>query len=142
MLLHRLQQRRLHLGRSAVDLIGQDDLGEERAFLDVKVLTLLVEDHGADQVGRQEVGGELDPGERCVDDLRQRAHRERLGQTGNPLEQDVPARQQPDEEPLHHGILSHDAARDFLQDAGDRERHRRLLGQLRRTHAGGLRWLG
>jgi hypothetical protein len=29
-LLHRLEQRRLRLGRRAVDLVGQDDVGEDR----------------------------------------------------------------------------------------------------------------
>jgi hypothetical protein len=31
MLLHRLEQRRLDLGRRAVDLVGQHDVGEDRA---------------------------------------------------------------------------------------------------------------
>ena len=32
MLLHRLEQRRLRLRRRAVDLVGQDDVGEHRAL--------------------------------------------------------------------------------------------------------------
>ena len=31
LLLHRLEQRRLHLGRRAVDLVGEHDVGEDRA---------------------------------------------------------------------------------------------------------------
>ena len=38
MLLHRLEQRGLHLGGRAVDLVRQDDLGEERPLLDVELL--------------------------------------------------------------------------------------------------------
>jgi hypothetical protein len=30
MLLHRLEQRRLRLGRRAVDFVGEDDVGEDR----------------------------------------------------------------------------------------------------------------
>ncbi len=137
-LLHRLQQRGLDLGRGAVDLVGQDDLGEERPLLDVEVLGLLVEDHGADQVGREQVGGELDPGERGVDDLGQRAHGERLGQPGHPLQQDVPAGEEPDEQPLDHGVLPDDAARYLFENAGDRQRLRWHFRQLRRAHARGL----
>ena len=35
---HHLEQRRLHLRRSPVDLVGQDDVGEHRAELDVEAL--------------------------------------------------------------------------------------------------------
>ena len=31
LLLHRLQKRGLRLGRSAIDLVGEDDLGEQRS---------------------------------------------------------------------------------------------------------------
>ena len=137
MLLHRLEQRRLHLGRGAVDLVGQDDLGEERPLLDVELLRLLVEHHRPDDVGRQEVGRELDAGERGVDDLRQRAHRQGLGEAGDALEQDVAAGQQADEEPLDHGVLPHDPAGHFLEDALHGQLGR-LVGQLRRAHAGWL----
>ncbi len=138
MLLHRLEQRGLHLGRRAVDLVGQDDLGEQRPLLDVESWRLLVEDHRADHVGREQVGRELDPGERCVDDLRQGPHRQRLGQAGHALEQDVAAGEQPDQQPLDHGVLSHDPAGHFLEDALHGQRLGRLVGQLRRAHA---RWL-
>jgi hypothetical protein len=36
-LLHRLEQRRLHLGRRAVDLVGEHDVGEDRAGLEAKL---------------------------------------------------------------------------------------------------------
>ena len=126
LLLHRFQQRCLHLGRRAVDFVGQDDVGEERALLDVKVLALLVEHHGADDIGRQQVGRELDPGERRVHHLREGAHRQGLGQAGHALQQDVPAGQQPDEQPLHHLVLPHDHLADFGRDPRA-ERFRRLL---------------
>jgi hypothetical protein len=50
-LLHRLEQGRLGLGRGAVDLVGEDDVGEDRARLEdegsgagrlVVLLTMLV----------------------------------------------------------------------------------------------------
>ena len=58
--LHGLQQRRLGLGRGAVDLIGQDDVGEDRALAQHEVVLLAVEDVAAGDVAGQQVGRELD----------------------------------------------------------------------------------
>ncbi len=116
LLLHCLQQRGLHLGGRPVHLVGQDDVGEQRPLPDVELLGLLIVDHRADQIGRQQVGCELDARERGVDDLRQCLDRQRLCEAGNALEQDVAAGQQTDEEPLHHYVLAHQSAGDFLHD--------------------------
>ena len=62
---HHLEQRRLHLGRGPVDLVGQHDVGEDRPELDVERLLRRPVDAGADEVGGHEVGRELDAGERC-----------------------------------------------------------------------------
>src|SRR5207237_1318207 len=56
--LHRLEQRRLHLGGRPIDLVGEHQVREQRAFLRIELLTLLVEHHGADHVGREQVGRE------------------------------------------------------------------------------------
>ncbi len=84
-----------------------------RPLLDPEFLGLLVEDHGADHIGRQQIGRELDPGERGVDDLGQGPHRERLGQPGHPFEQDVAAGEQPDQQPLDHRLLADDPPGDL-----------------------------
>ena len=59
-LLHRLEQRALRLGRGAVDLVGQQDVGEDRSLLGAELAGLRVVDARADDVGRQQVGRELD----------------------------------------------------------------------------------
>ena len=84
----------------------------------------LVEDLRADDVGRQQVGRELDAVERGVDRLGQRAHRERLGQAGHALEQHVTAGEQADQQALDHVLLADDAPRDLLKDALDERRVR------------------
>jgi hypothetical protein len=58
---HHLEQRRLHLGGRPVDLVGQHEVGEDRAELDVEALVRRrAVDAGADDVGGQQVGRELD----------------------------------------------------------------------------------
>ena len=74
---HDLQERGLGLGRGAVDLVGQHDVGENRPGLEDKLLERLIVDRDAGHIGGQQVAGELDAGERAV-------HRagERVGQRG------------------------------------------------------------
>ena len=51
-LLHRLEQRALHLRRCAIDLVGEDEVREHRVERDLELPMLLVEDARADDVGR------------------------------------------------------------------------------------------
>src|SRR5215212_3457155 len=60
-LLHRLEQRRLYLGGRAVDLVSKNDVGEDRSFLHGELSVRLVVDLGADDIGGQEIGRELNP---------------------------------------------------------------------------------
>ena len=86
LLLHRLEQRRLRLGRGAVDLVGEHDVREDRPVLELEAARRLarraaLDDHvGADDVGGHQVGRELDARERQVQRLGQRAHQQRLAQ--------------------------------------------------------------
>ncbi len=58
-LLHRLEQRRLGLGRRPVDLVGEQQAGEDGTAAELELPALLVVDERAGQVGGQQVGGEL-----------------------------------------------------------------------------------
>ena len=64
-LLHDLEQRGLDLGRRAVDLVGEEEVGEHRALLDIERAEVRPVDARADEVGRHEVRGELDALEAC-----------------------------------------------------------------------------
>jgi len=114
-LLHRLQQRRLHLRRRAVDLIGEDDVGKDRPLVDEKVPLLLVVDEGPQEVGGQEVGGELDALEVRPERAGEGTHRERLGQARHTLQKHVPVGEEPDQEALDHVALPDDHAADFVE---------------------------
>lgn len=58
---HGFQQRTLRLGAGAVDFIGQQHLGEQRAWMKDKAFAAPVVDGHASQVAGHEVGGELHP---------------------------------------------------------------------------------
>ena len=90
-LLHRLEQARLGLRRRAVDLVGEDEVREDRPGLELEdpLAVLLDEDVGAGDVGGHQVGGELDPVERAVDDVGDRADEHRLAEARDAFEQDV-----------------------------------------------------
>ena len=90
-LLHRLEQARLGLRRRPVDLVGEDEVGEDRAGLEAEdaLAALLDEDVRAGDVGRHQVRRELDPVERAVDDVGDRPDEHRLAEAGHALEQDV-----------------------------------------------------
>ena len=86
-LLHGLQQRGLGLGRRAIDLVGQQERGEDRAFDQREFVALQVEDVGAGDVGRHQVGRELDALELAAEDARQRARQQRFGQAGHAFDE-------------------------------------------------------
>src|SRR5690606_18923789 len=68
-LLHRLEQGALRLGRGPVDLVGEQERGEDGAGPKVKARRRWIEDVAAEHVRRHQVGGELDASEGEPDDL-------------------------------------------------------------------------
>jgi hypothetical protein len=116
-LLHGLEQCRLGLGGGPVDLVGEHQIGEDRALVEDEVVTL--EDLGAEDVGGHQVGGELDASE---------LHRERrseggqqlgLAQAGNSFEKDVPFAQRSDEDGVDQVALTDDHGADLLAYRSD-----------------------
>ena len=105
MLLHRLEQGRLHLGWGAVDLVRENEVGEDRPLAGTERPLARIVDQRADQVGRQQVRRKLDAIELAMDRGRQRLDRRGLGQARNPLEQHVPPGQERDQEPRQHHVL-------------------------------------
>ena len=70
-LLHGFQQSGLRLGRRAVDFVGQDHIAEQRPFKETELAvargTVLHDHVRARDVGRHEVGRELDAAEAQVE---------------------------------------------------------------------------
>jgi len=119
-LLHGFEQRGLHLGGGAVDLVRQHQIREDRPPLDAEAGVPGVEDLRADHVGGQHVRCKLDAREAGVDGSSQRLHRQGLGQARQALEQDVAAAQEAHEQPLNHCLLAHQHLADLtLQRAAE-----------------------
>ena len=151
LLLHDLQQRRLHLRGRAVDLVGEQQVAEDRAELGVERAGVRPPDARADEVRRDEVGRELHAAERPAHHLRERLDGQRLREAGDALEQDVAVGEQRDEHALEHRVLADDHALGLVEDLlqrggglqrgvavgrgrgdGDRRRPRRLGGREER----------
>ena len=107
-LLHHLEQRRLHLRGRAVDLVGEQEVAEDRALLGVEAARVGPVDPRADEVARHEVGRELDAPERPAEHGRGRLDRQRLREPGHALDQEVAAGDEADEHPLEHLVLAGD----------------------------------
>ena len=117
-LLHRLEQRRLGLGRRPVDLVGEQQVGEDRALAEAQLALLAVDDHRAGDVARHQVGGELDPPGADVEGAGEGAHEQGLGHAGHALHQHVAAAQQRHEQAGDRGVLADDGLGDLAPDRG------------------------
>ena len=120
LLLHDLEQRRLHLRGRAVDLVGEQEVREDRAELGVERARVRAVDARADEVGGHEVGRELDALEGAAEHARGSADRERLGEAGDALDQQVAAGEQAHEHPLEHLVLPGDHSFHLEQGCLDR----------------------
>ncbi len=114
-LLHHLEQGALDLGGRAVDLVGEQEVGEDGAERRPELAGLLVVDPRPDEVGGNEVGRELDPLELATDRLGQCLDGHRLGQARDALDQDVPAREQRDDQALQEVVLADDDLLDLVE---------------------------
>ena len=97
---HRFEQRRLHLGRRAVDLVGEDQVVKQRALAKLEGAFLRAVDIGAGQVGRQQVRRKLQAMKITLDALGQHLDRAGLGQSRRALDQQMPVAQQRNQHPV------------------------------------------
>ena len=110
-LLHRLEHGALGLRRGAVDLVGEHQVGEDRARLVAEASPGLglLDDVRPHDVRRHQVGRELDPRERQGEDLPEGADEHGLPEPRDALQQDVAAGEQADERVSEQvGLAHHD----------------------------------
>jgi hypothetical protein len=115
-LLHRLEQRALHLGGRAIDLVGEHHVGEDRSSMGLERAGLVPVDLGADQIAGQQVGRELDAAEAGAERLGQRIDHHRLGDAGNAFQQHVTVAQQRDQHLFQRLTLADDHPAHGFQD--------------------------
>ena len=114
-LLHRLEQRALHLRGRAVDLVREHEVRDHRPDRDLELSELLVEDPRPDDVGGNQIRRELDALELAADRLGERLHGQGLGEPGDALDEEVAAREERDDHPLEQGVLADDHALDLVE---------------------------
>src|SRR5207249_43145 len=106
--LHRLEQGGLRLRGGPVDLVRQEELGEDRTAAEDEVARLAVVHVGARDVRGQEVRGELDPPEGEAEARREGLRNQRLRQTRHVLDQEVSIAEDRPEHPFEDGPLADD----------------------------------
>ncbi|OPZ13897.1 MAG: hypothetical protein BWZ10_01990 [candidate division BRC1 bacterium ADurb.BinA364] len=117
--LHRFEQRGLGLGRSAVDFVRQQQIGENRAFDKLESAAaagrVLLQDVRAQNIRRHQVGRELHALELHRANIGQRAHHQRLGQAWRADHDAMAAAKHRRQHLLHHGLLADDDLVHFLE---------------------------
>ena len=123
-LLHRLEQRGLRLRRRAIDLVRQHDVGEDRSLRVLEKApagrVILLQQLGARDVARHQIGRELHARKREVEGLRHGLHEQRLREAGDADEENVSASQQGRDEIVDDFALADDAAADLFDQLGMR----------------------
>ena len=117
LLLHRLQERRLGARARAVDLVGHQELAEDRAVDEAEGARSVgpgLQHLGAEDVGGHQVGGELHPVRDQAEHRAERLDQPGLGEARRADEQAVAAAQDRDQRLLDHLLLADDAPRDHL----------------------------
>ena len=136
-LLHRLQQRRLRLRRRAVDLVGQEQVGEHGALAEAEPCRLprheLV-DALPDDVSGHQVRCELDSAEPHVERCGKALGQQCLGHTRHTLEQHVTVHEQRGDDAGEDAVLPDHHLAHLVAHGQHREPGRRGF-RRRRAHA-------
>ena len=120
-LLHGFEHGGLGFGGSAVDFVGEDDVGEYGAFGEFEgafATGEFLQDIGAGDVHGHQVGGELDAGEGEGHGLGEFADEQGFGEAGDAHEEGVTAGEEADAELLDDVILADDDPAEFGGEAG------------------------
>ncbi len=120
MLLHGFQQCALNFGRRAVDFIRQNDVGEDRPLTGGKLPGFGIEDHRADQVGRQKIRRKLNTRKLGVDGSGQRLDNQGLGESWNAFHQDMTVAEHGNKQAVDNIFLADNRAGHCFIDSFDK----------------------
>ncbi len=115
LLLHRLQKGRLRAGGGAVDLVRHEKLAEDRAFEEAEGPAAVgggLQHLGAQDIGRHQVGGELDAVGIQAHDRAQRVDKPRLAEARQADQKRMATAEHGGKDKVHHLLLADEAAVD------------------------------
>src|SRR5262245_4221004 len=117
--LHRLEQRGLRLRRRAVDLVGQQNVGEDGAVAQHELRCGDVEDVSPGDVRRHQVWRELNAIEAGADDPRDGFDHQSLRSSWGALEERVPFGEEADQDSVEDRFLTENYSLAFTADVRD-----------------------
>ena len=109
-IVHRFEQRGLRARGGAVDFVGENDVGKDRALTEFKIARFGIVDADAEHVARQQVGRELDALETALKGLCKGLRECCFTDAGNIFDQQVSTREKGDERKLNGFFFSVDCA--------------------------------
>jgi hypothetical protein len=118
-LLHGLEESSLGLRRGPVDLVRQEQVGEERTGPEAYGPTARLEDRRPDHVAGHEIGRELHAPEANPESRGERLDEQRLRHPGHTLHERVRGTQQRHEELAEHRLLPHHDGAHGLAQRGE-----------------------
>ncbi len=117
-LLHRLQERGLRFGGRAVDLVGEQEVGEDRPGKELELAAagrrIFLDDIHAGDVRRHEVGCELDAAKFEVERARESVGHQRFAEPGHTEQKDMAAAKQADKHMIDDLFLADDHFGDLV----------------------------
>jgi hypothetical protein len=115
--LHGFEQCGLRFRSGAVDLVGEDEVGEDGAGLKAEGFRAAIvrfDNHTSDDVGGHEVRSELDARIFEVQDAAERSEQRGFAEAGYAFEQNVAAGEEADEDAIDHLLLADDDFADLI----------------------------
>ena len=103
---HGLEQGGLRLGRGAVDLVREQDVGEYRTALEFELLFSGRKDRNAHNIGGQHVAGELHALEGAIDGARECLTKCGFADSRNTFDQQMPAGKDADQREADHIVFA------------------------------------
>ena len=116
-LVHCFEERALRLGRRSVDLVGEQNLREDRTGSKLEGALGLIEHVAAEDIGRHQIRSALKASKHHAHRRRQGARQGRLADTGNVLEQQMSSCQKRDHRQFDDFLLAPNHQRDVLNEA-------------------------
>src|SRR6266849_9075227 len=116
---HGFEKRGLRARRSAVDFVGEDDVGENRSGTKFKFARFGIVDADAENIAGEQVRGELDALEAAMKRFCERLRESSFADAGYVFDEQVAAREKGDERELDGLFLAVDGPRDGALELGD-----------------------